>query len=63
MKDPLVQVKSLAQSILCTASCVANHQDMIMKQVNSFHQEDNEIEGVEIGEESLLRTDYGIYRV
>jgi len=65
VKDSLVHMKSLAQSILCSATCVASHEDLVVQQVNSFLQEekDGDDEGVEIGEESLLRQDYGIYRV
>ena len=64
VKESLVQVQSLAQSLLCSAACVTP-QDMVVQQVNSFQQEEGEgdAEGVEIGEESLLRKDYGIYRV
>ena len=64
MRQSLGQVKSLAQTLLCSANCVANNGDLVFQQVHSFHQDDEvETEGVEIGEESLLRQDYGIYRV
>uniref|UniRef100_A0A7S3P844 Uncharacterized protein n=1 Tax=Amphora coffeiformis TaxID=265554 RepID=A0A7S3P844_9STRA len=67
VKESLVQVKSLAESLLCSATtCVAaRHDDFVVKQVNSFQQDEGggDDEAVEIGEESLLRKDYGIYRV
>jgi hypothetical protein len=65
VSQSLVQVKSLAQSILCAAACAAvNHEDLVFSQVQSFKEEAVEgAEGVEVGEESLLRKDYGIYRV
>ena len=64
MPESLVRVGSIAQTLLCTAACVANHQDLLVKQVSSFVlEEDMANEGVEIGEEALLRRDYGIYRV
>ena len=64
LRPSLGQVKNLAQTLLCSATCVANHQDLVFQQVHSFHQDDDvETEGVEIGEESMLRKDYGIYRV
>lgn len=69
VKESLVHMKSLAQSLLCSATCVAAHNDLVVQQVHSFLVEDgdgdddNDNEGVEIEEESLLRKDYGIYRV
>ena len=64
MTQSLDRVKSLAQTLLCSATCVADHGDLVFQQVNSFQEHDQvENEGVEIGEESMLRKDYGIYRV
>lgn len=60
----LIQVKSLAQALFCTAAvCVADNKDLVVQQFHSFSKEEEEDEGVEIGEESLLRKEYGIYRV
>lgn len=73
MSNSLVQVQSLAQSFLCTAACVTETQDILVQQIcsaqheqplsNPAGQQVEEVEGVEIGEDALLRTDYGIYRV
>ena len=65
VNESLIQVRTLAQSLLCSAACVAAHQDLVVQQVSSFLEEggDGDNEGVEIEEESLLRKDYGIYRV
>lgn len=63
MVRSLTQVKSIAQTLLCSAACVADHKDLVVQQVDSFLEEDAGEGGVEMGEESLLRRDYGIYRV
>lgn len=64
MSRSLGNVKSLAQTLLCSSACVAtNHREMVFQQVTSFCEIDEvDNEGVEIGEADALKKDYGLAR-